>query len=322
MATASRSIAHRPFAPLPALLLLLVCLAVALSGCATAKKSVDKVAEASRDAWDGVMPRKGSAAGRTVVLLGVDAGLPGVQPGFPADFSQRFPPLVVKECAGLRFDAGLAAGLKAPPRIASGLIDGYALAMIGRRQGVDFFLVGTLMDVKLEEEPTGFWLWKDTRYWIRAVMRLEIVDSATGAKILDESLKEELEIDSLQYESLQQSQTIRLADFQPAMERMLQNGARRVCQTLRERPWQAFIVAADAGGIELSAGSASGLAAGRVLEVFGLGPVMTSKDGQRFIPIGEKLGEATVSEVTPDSARARFDRWEAVQNGGTVRMKK
>lgn len=322
MATALNPLALRRLPPAPALLLLLVCLVGAVTGCATAKKSVEKVAEVSRGAWDGILPGKGSAAGRSVVLLAVETGMPGVQPGFRDEFAQRFPPRVVSECAGVRFDTGLAEGLKVPPRIASGLIDGYALAMIGRRQGVDVFLVGTLMDVKLDEEPTGFWLWKDTRYWIRAVIRLEIVDSATGAKILDESLKEAMEIDSLQYESLQQSQPIRLADFQPAMERMLQKGARRVCQTLRERPWQAFIVAADAGVIELSAGSASGLAAGRVLEVFGLGTVMTSKDGQRFIPSGEKLGEATVSEVTPERARAGFDRWESVQNGGTVRIKK
>jgi hypothetical protein len=300
---------------------LLVCLGAALCGCAAAKKSVEKVAEVSRDAWDGVMPGQGSAGGRRLVLLGAEAGLPGVQPGFSADFLQRFPPLVAKECPGLRFDPGLAESLKSPPRIASGLIDGYALAMIGRSRGVDFFLVGTLMDVKLDQEPSGFWLWKDTRYWIRAVTRLEIIDSATGAKILDESLKEELEIDNLQYESLRQAEAVRLADFQPAMERMLQKGARRVCRTLRERPWQAFIVAADAGGIALSAGSDAGLAAGRVLEVFAPGPVMTSKDGQRFLAIGEKLGEAVVSEVTPTGARARFERWEAVQAGGTVRMK-
>lgn len=322
MATASRPVALRPSASAAALLLLLVCLGAALSGCATAKKSVEKVAEVSRDAWDGVMPGQGSAAGRRLVLLGVEAGLPDVQPGFPADFLQRFPPLVAAECPGLKLDAGLAQSLAAPPRIASGLLDGYALAMIGRRQGVDFFLVGTLMDVKLDQEPTGFWLWKDTRYWIRAVIRLEIVDSVTGAKILDESLKDEVEIENLQYETLQQSHAVRLADFKPALERMLQKGARRVCRTLRERPWQAFIVAADAGEIQISAGSDAGLAAGRVLEVYAPGPVMTSKDGQRFLAIGEKLGEATVSEAAPAVARARFERWEAVQNGGTVRMKR
>jgi hypothetical protein len=201
-------------------------------------------------------------------------------------------------------------------------LDGFGLAMVGRRQGVDFFLVGSLLDVKLDQEPTGFWLWKDTRFWIRAVIRLEIVDSATGAKILDHTLADEVEIDSLQYEALQQERVIGLSDIRPALERMLQKGARRVCRTLRERPWQAFILAAEDGTLTLSAGSDAGLAAGRVLEVFGLGPAITSKDGQRFLPIGEKIGEATVTEVFPESARARFDRWERVQDGGTVRLKK
>jgi hypothetical protein len=321
------TLAHRAPAPLrkltvPTFLLLLICLAAAPVGCAPAKRSVEKAAELSRDAWDGVMPGKGSSAGRNVVLLVVDPVLPDVRPGFEEDFSRRFPALVLNECPGLRFDPGPAQDLKAPPRIPSGLLDGFGLAMVGRRQGVDFFLVGSLLDVKLDQEPTGFWLWKDTRFWIRAVIRLEIVDSATGAKILDHTLADEVEIDSLQYEALQQERVIGQSDIRPALERMLQKGARRVCRTLRERPWQAFILAAEDGTLTLSAGSDAGLAAGRVLEVFGLGPAITSKDGQRFLPIGEKIGEATVTEVFPESARARFDRWERVQDGGTVRLKK
>jgi hypothetical protein len=125
----------------------------------------------------------------------------------------------------------------------------------------------------------------------------------------------------LKYEELKQSQAIRLADFQPAVDRMFAKSARLLCKTLRERPWQAFIVGAEGGRIVLSAGSDSGLAAGRVLEVFGLGAAVVAKDGQRFVPIGEKLGEAAVSAVSRDSAQAVFERWESVRNGGTVRMK-
>jgi hypothetical protein len=187
---------------------------------------------------------------------------------------------------------------------------------------VDAFLVGTLMAAGLEQRLTGFWLWKDTRYSIRAVLRVEAVDSATGAKILDDSQKDEVEIDGLKHEELQQSQAIRIVDVQPALDRMFRKSALLVCKTLRARPWQAFVVAAEGGAIVLSAGSDAGLAAGRVLEVFGLGAAMVAKDGQRFMPIGEKLGEATVSTVSRESARAVFERWELVRDGGTVRMKK
>ena len=305
-----------------AVLPLWLVLAVGLNACTTVKTSTEAVVEASRTAVERIVPATGTAAGRKAALIGVDAGLPNVQPGFSAHFSRNFQALLEKECPGLRFDSALAADFKAPPRIASGLLDGYTLAMLGRRKGVDYFLVGTLMDVKLEQEPTGFWLWRDTRNLIRTVVRVEAVDAATGAKILDDSQKGEMEIDSLKYEELQQSQAISIADVQPELDRMLQKSARLVCRLLRERPWRAFVVSAENGAILLSAGSDAGLAAGRVLEVFGLGAPLVGKDGQRFVPIGEKLGEATVSIVSRDSAQALFERWELVRDGGTVRMKK
>jgi hypothetical protein len=317
MLTAFRATARR-FTPFAALLLVL---AGGLAACTAVKESVEAVADASRGAMGKAAPGQGTTAGKKVALIGADAGQPGDPSGFPAHFRRHFQAQLEKECAGLQFDTAIAADLKEPPRIASGLLDGYALAVLGRRVGVGFFMVGTLMDVKLEQEPTGFWLWKDTRAWIRAVMRLEVVDSATGAKILDDSQKDAVEIDGLKYEELKQSQAIRLADFQPAVDRMFAKSARLLCKTLRERPWQAFIVGAEGGRIVLSAGSDSGLAAGRVLEVFGLGAAVVAKDGQRFVPIGEKLGEAAVSAVSRDSAQAVFERWESVRNGGTVRMK-
>jgi hypothetical protein len=301
-----------------AVLLPVLVLAGGMTACTAVKNSTAAVVEASRDALGKPAPGTGAAAGRKVALIGVDAGLPG----FPAYYRQQFPSLLEKECAGLRFDSALADELKAPPRIAAGLLDGYAMALLGRRQGVDFFLVGSLMDVKLELERKGFWLWKDTRYRIRAVVRLEVVDSATGAKILDDSQRDHIEIDSLKYEELQQSRAVRLSDVQPVLERMLRTSATLLCKRLRERPWQAFVIAAENGAIVLSAGSDAGLTAGQVLEVFGFAAPMVGKDGQRFTPIGEKIGEATVSAVTRESAQAVFARWELVRNGGTVRMRK
>ncbi|MFO7706741.1 MAG: hypothetical protein R6V84_01105 [Desulfobacterales bacterium] len=289
-----------------------------LAGCVV----VEKTPETPRAAAERAAPGKGAAAGKKVALIGVDPGLSGVEPGFPAYYGRNFKALLEKECPGLMFDAALAADLKVPPRLVSGLLDGQALAVFGRRQGVEFFLIGTLMDVKLDQKRTGFWLWKDTRYAIQAVVRVEVVDSATGAKIMDDSQRDEVVIDGLKHEELQQSQVVRMADYQPAMERMLRKSARLTCQALRDRPWQAFIVAAEGGAIVLSAGSDSGLAAGQVLEVFGLGAAMVGKDGQRFVPVGEKLGEATVSAVTRDSAKAVFAGWESVRSGGTVRMKR
>ena len=212
--------------------------------------------------------------------------------------------------------------MKTPPRLPSGLLDGYALAGLGRQRGVNFFLIGTLVDVRVKDEPKGFWLWKDTRYSIQTVVRLELVDSATGAKILDDTSRTETEIDSLKYEEIEQFKNIPFADLTSAVTTLFRKGGKLVCTAMHSLPWQGFVVAAERDRITLSSGSRAGLAGGRTLEVFSIGPVFTSKDGQRFLSVGDKVGEATLTTVAEDRAEAAFGGGERLKEGGTVQVKK
>jgi hypothetical protein len=291
-----------------------------LAGCSAARKTADAVVETSSDVVDWVLPGGQPDLRQTVALIGVESSLPSVQAGFADHFRQALPGFLKKDCAEVVIDE--AAAVKTPPRLPSGLLDGYALAVLGRQRGVNFFLIGTLVDVRVKDEPKGFWLWKDTRYAIQTVVRLELVDSATGAKILDDTSRTETEIDSLKYEEIEQFKNIQLADLTPALTTLFRKGGKLVCTAMHSLPWQGFVVAAERGRITLSAGSRAGLSGGRMLEVFNIGPVFTSKDGQRFLSVGEKVGEATLATVAEDRAEAAFGGWERLKEGGTVQVKK
>jgi len=293
----------------------------ALAGCSAARKTADVVVETSSDVVDWVLPGGRPDLRQTVALIGVESALPSVQAGFADHFRQALPGFLKKECAEAVIDEA-AAGLKTPPRLPSGLLDGYALAVLGRQRGVNFFLIGTLVDVRVKSEPKGFWLWKDTRYSIQTVVRLELVDSATGAKILDDTSRTETEIDSVKYEEIEQFKNIQLADIGSSITALFRKGGKLVCNAMHSLPWQGFVLAAERGRITLSAGSRAGLSAGRMLEVFSAGPVFTSKDGQRFLSVGEKIGEATLTTVAEDRAEAAFGGWERLKEGGTVQVKK
>jgi hypothetical protein len=302
-------------------LVLVFLLMWALAGCSAAKKTADAVVETSSDVVDWVLPVGRPGPRQTVALIGVESSLPSVPSGFADHFRQALPGFLKKECAEAVIDEATAAG-KTPPRLPSGLLDGYALAGLGRTRGVNFFLIGTLVDVRVKDEPKGFWLWKDTRYSIQTVVRLELVDCATGAKILDDTSRTETEIDSLKYEEIEQFKNIQFADLTPAITTLFRKGGKLVCSAMHSLPWQGFVVAAERGRITLSAGSRAGLAAGRTLEVFSIGPVFTSKDGQRFLSVGDKVGEATLTTVLEDRAEAAFGGWERLKEGGTVQVKK
>jgi len=293
----------------------------ALTGCATAKKTADAVMETSSDVVDRILPGGRPDLRQTVALIGVESTLPSVQAGFADHFRQELPGFLKKDCGEAVIDEA-AAAVKTPPRLASGLLDGYALAVLGRQRGVNFFLIGTLVDVQVKDEPKGFWLWKDTRYSIQTVVRLELVDSATGAKILDDTSRSETEIDSLKYEEIEQSKNIQFADLTSAIATLFRKGGKLVCTAMHTLPWQGFVVAAERGRITLSAGSRAGLSAGRTLEVFNIGPVFTSKDGQRFLSVGDKVGEAVLTTVSEERAEAAFGGWERLKEGGTVQVKK
>jgi hypothetical protein len=303
-------------------LVLVLLLIWALAGCSAARKTADAVVETSSDVVDWVLPGGRPDLRQTVALIGVESSLPSVQAGFADQFRQALPGFLKKDCAEAVIDEAGAAVVKTPPRLPSGLLDGYALSVLGRQRGVNFFLIGTLVDVRVKDEPKGFWLWKDTRYSIQTVVRLEVVDSATGAKILDDTSRTETEIDSLKYEEIEQFKTIPFDDLTPAVTTLFRKGGKRVCSAMHSLPWQGFVVAAERGRITLSAGSRAGLSAGRMLEVFKSGPVFTSKDGQRFLSAGEKVGEATLTTVSEDRAEAVFGGWERLKEGGTAQEKK
>lgn len=301
-------------------LVLVLLLIWALAGCSAAKKTADAVVETSSDVVDWVLPGGRPDLRQTVALIGVESSLPSVQAGFADHFRQALPGFLKKDCAEAVIDE--AAAVKTPPRLPSGLLDGYALAVLGRQRGVNFFLIGTLVDARVKDELKGFWLWKDTRYTIQTVVRLELVDSATGAKILDDTSRTETEIDSLKYEEIEQFKNIQLADLTSSITTLFRKGGKLVCTAMHSLPWQGFVVAAERGRITLSAGSRAGLSGGRMLEVFNIGPVFTSKDGQRFLSVGEKVGEATLTTVAEDRAEAAFGGWERLKAGGTVQVKK
>ncbi|MCU0601568.1 MAG: hypothetical protein MUC33_02745 [Desulfobacterales bacterium] len=294
------------------------------TGCTTvkdaAKGTARTVSESSRKVVDAITPG-GSGLKKTVVLIGIEGRAEPGQAGFDTHFRQALSEHLRKECREALLDETVGAIVKSPPRLASGQIDGFSLAMVGRPRGVNFFVIGSLTDARFLDEKTGFWLWKKTRYRLRVALRLEIVDSASGTKAFDESLWEESIVDEMRYEELKEAGGIPLSEMAPVTGRLLQEAGLKTCEVLRSQPWRGFVTAVDRNRLTLSAGSGVGLTPGSVLEVFDKGRVVENKDGQRFLSPGEKIGEARVESVAADRAEAVLDQAAPAAAGGTVRLR-
>jgi hypothetical protein len=296
----------------------------ALFGCTTirdtARATARTVSESSRKVADAITPA-GTGIKIKATLIGLEAPPESGQAGFGAHFSQALSEYLQKECRDVLLDEAVGAILKSPPRLPSGQVDGFGLAMMGRPRGINFFVVGSLNDARLQDEKTGFWLWKDTRYKFRVTLRVEIFDSAATAKALDETLWHEMVIDGPRYEALKEAKAIPLTEMLPLLTRLLGDAAHMTCEALRSRPWQGFVTAVDGERFTISAGSAVGLSPGKALEVFDRGQVMEGKDGRRFLKPGGKIAEARIESVSADQAEAVLSQPAALSTGATVRLK-
>ena len=305
-------------------LLIGVMLAGICFGCTTvkdaAKGTARTISDTTRKATDVLTPA-GSGLKHQLAVIGMAAAADAGRSGFGAKFSREFSELLQKQCPGLLVDEAMGEFMKYPPRLSSGPIDGYSLAMIGRPAGINYFVIGSLSDVRLESEKTGFWLWKDTRHKLRATLRVEIIDTATGSKALDDSSWDEMIVEPMKYEELEAAGTIPVSEVAPILDRLVQEAVHTSCELLRAQPWRGFITAADPNRITLSAGRAIGLSEGALLEVFNKGRVVESKDGQRFLMPGEKIAEARIQSLSAGQAEAVISPPVPVGSGATVRLK-
>jgi hypothetical protein len=286
-----------------------------------AQGTAEAVGDTSRKVVEAVTPGGGARVRHTVAVIGMESPFGPARIGFDGHFASAMTGRLRSDCRDLLTDESAGGLLSSPPLLPSGRIDSFGLGAFGRPRGLEYVVVGTLNGLAFRDEKKGFWLWKGTRYTLRVTMRLEIVDSATGTKLLDEPFANEVELDENRYEILKAAPVPPLAEISQPLERILRDAAKRTCAALKERPWQGFVTEAGNGRLVLSTGSAAGLAAGTRLEVFGPGQLMQSKDGQRFLKPGAKVGEAEVASVAADRAEARLARPQPNLAGGVVRLK-
>lgn len=244
------------------------------------------------------------------------------------DFAQLFrkgiPEYLNNECGDVTVpDLGTgedAERLKALPMLKTGRVDNYALATIGRRLGLNAIVTGSLNDIGLIAETEGLIL-KDTLHLIQIMVSVEVYDTETGTKILDENFDRKVEIEELDYDLLRSEEKLILPDLNETVSDLLAEMGERICWAIEDQPWNAFITSFSGGKILLSAGNMSGLKPGDELEVFDNARILKGRDGEQFFVHGKKIGEVRIVAVESDRSEAEVVSDNGIKTGSSVRVK-
>jgi len=211
-------------------------------------------------------------------------------------------------------------GFKELPKLPSGQVDNFSLAIIGRELGLNAVVTGSLDDIGLLDELRGM-VWKDTHHLIQILVSIEVYDTETGAKILDQGFSRKVEIEELDYELMQSEGKMILPDLNETLSDLIKEMGETICWAVEDQSWNGFIIAVDGDKIILSAGSRVGLESGDEFEVFDTSRIIEGLNGQRFFYHGQKTGEIRIIEVEPNKAKAVIVSDKGIKTGNSVRVK-
>ena len=203
----------------------------------------------------------------------------------------------------------------------TGITDNYSLAILGRQLGLNAIVTGSLEDIRIVDETRGVWLTKDTHHIVFVFIRVEICDTRTATKLLDNTFERQIEIEDLEYQLIRESDKINLPELNITLNKLLTDVGDSICDTIKDQPWTGYITKLDGEKFILPSGSEIGLKLGDILEVYDSSRIIEGIGGQRFFTPGLKIGEIEVVEISANNAAAKLVEGDRIMTGSTVRRK-
>lgn len=244
---------------------------------------------------------------------------------FQKIFHKGLPEYINNTCQGLlvsdRETGSLLNIIKKPPKLETGITDNYSLAVLGRQLGLNAIVTGSLEDIRIMDELRGVWITKDTYHIVQVFIRVEVSDTRTATKLLDETFDRQIEIDDIEYQIIQESDKINLPELNKTLNKLLTDVGDSICDIIKDQPWTGYITKTDGDKFIITSGTRIGLKLGDFLEVYDSSRIIEGIGGQRFFTPGLKIGEIEIVAITENKTEARLVAGEGIVVGSTVRRK-
>lgn len=218
-------------------------------------------------------------------------------------------------------DTGCPAFLTDLPVQPTGQLDNLALAKAGRQIGLNAIVTGSLVDIKAVKEEHGFLWFKSVSNIVQMQMVVEVYDTETAAKLLDEIFSCEIEVNEQEFELIKSKKAGGITGFKNAFMHIAGVAGEKICDTVAMQPWKGYVVSISGSKIIISSGRKSGLISGDILEVYAGEKIINGNNGQRFFVPGLKTGEIKITTVYSDKAEAVSISADDINEDCSVRIK-
>ncbi len=208
------------------------------------------------------------------------------------------------------------------PTLSSGRIDNFALAEHGRLLGLNAIVTGSLVDLSAEQKKKGLWWFRDTHCYLQMRIIIEVYDTETAAKLIDEDFVHKVEVDETTYQAAVSKKGENIPEIDNAFVHAASVLGEKICDAVGIESWKGYIISKTDDRITISSGRRSGLGPGDILKVYEIGTIIEGAGGYRFFGYGHETGEIKLTDVSSDMAEGIQVSGEVKNIGCTVRFKK
>ncbi len=208
------------------------------------------------------------------------------------------------------------------PKLPSGEIDNFRLAMDGRPSGFFGILTATVTSINVDSKDKGFWFLRRTDYYIQVEALVELYGMETAVKIFDRAVAKRVKIDETDVDLIRSQNKIDQSFIEKALKEIIDDLKGGICYSIKSMGWKSYIVSTNGDDIQIASGSRSGIRVGTIFNVYENGPTIEGFGDHRFTFTGKKIGEIEVTDSLEDSARAVPLTGSGFQAGQAVGIKK
>jgi len=207
------------------------------------------------------------------------------------------------------------------PRLASDEIDNFTLAETGRQFGINAIVTGTLRDITSNKKQKGMWWFKETRDFAQIEIVIEVYDTQTAAKLTDEVISREIEIEDSESTTISSEKNTDLPAVNNVLTEISYEIGKNIGNTIKNWPWNGYITSITGNTVVISSGEKAGLLSGDIFEVFDNEVIIKGQNGQHFSGYGHKTGEIQITKVSPESSKASLVSGEDLKIGNYIKLK-
>lgn len=283
-----------PARPAPALMGLLLLLALSLAGCGLTSSLTSSVTS--------YIDSKDTGLRKRVEVAPFTSGVPSMKEQAVA-LQQAVSQHLVKTGGVVVGDFSIVQ--EEMKKVPSAIANPEDRAMeAGRRLGINALLAGNITDLSVQRALKGIYGMRENRPFLSLEVELRLVDVTTGIVVGQEAFKRQEQVDDTVAEAIEGGAQPDQKLVSKLLAEITQETTAWVGKRVSSLPWGGTVLEVEGNRVLVSVGRDTGLPTGTVLTIYALGERIKAGTGQQLALPGPRVGRVKLSELGARSSWA------------------